>query len=226
MPIKDVRLVAATVTVGILACFTTPEQSVAAPSKSSASADTEKPIVLSKFKKPRAHTAKKSRSGRYVTESSSKSSAKKSDERQVTEKAATASKPELPAAVANAHAEAPKPRTLAEDEARNLAALDSTDVVSNVDGVEIAASDQLNDVDRALTEESAPAALVSTAATSVAAEPVPTNRIIKAVPSGESPTAKKADDSDPWSKSSLLGKFFITFGGLLTLASAARIFIA
>ncbi|MEH2509633.1 pyruvate/2-oxoglutarate dehydrogenase complex dihydrolipoamide acyltransferase (E2) component [Nitrobacteraceae bacterium AZCC 1564] len=223
MPKKDVRLVAATTAVGILVCFSTPEQTAAAPAKSTVSA--EKPIVLSKFNKRRAHTAKKSRSARYARKSSSKSSAKKSDESKVTQKTTAASKPELPAVVANAHAEAPKPRTLAEDEARNLAALDSTDVVSNVDGVPIAASDQLNDVDRALTEESAPA-LVSTAAKSVAAEPVPVNKIIKAVPSGENPTVKKADDSDPWSKSSLLGKFFITFGGLLTLASAARIFIA
>jgi hypothetical protein len=91
--------------------------------------------------------------------------------------------------------------------------------------VQIAASDQLNDVDRALTEESTPA-LVSTAAAPAAAEPLPANKIIKAVSSGENPTVKKSDDSDPWSKSSLLGKLFIAFGGLLTLASAARILIA
>jgi hypothetical protein len=223
MPMQDVRLVATITAVGILVCFSMPEPTAAAPAKPMASP--EKPIVLAKYSKRRAHTAKKTRSARYAKKSSPKLSAKKSDESKATQKTAATSKPELPAAVANAHAEASKLRTLAEDEARNLAALDSTDVISNVDGVEIAASDQLNDVDRALTAQSTPA-LVSTAATPVAAEPIPTNKIIKAIPSGEKPTVKKADDSDPWSKSSLLGKFFIAFGGLLTLASAARILIA
>lgn len=229
MPMKDLRLVATITAVGILVCFSTPEQTSAAPGKPMASA--EKPIVLAKFSKRRAHTAKKSRSARYAKKSSSTSSAKKSDDSKANDnkavaKTAAMAKPELPAAIANAHAEAPKkPRTLAEDEAQNLAALDSTDVISTVDGVQIAASDQLNDVDRALTAESAPA-LVSTAAAPVAAEPVPTNKIVKAVPSGETPTVKKASDNDPWSQSSLIGKFFIALGGLLTLASAARIFIA
>jgi hypothetical protein len=223
MPMKDVRLVATIAAVGILVCFSTPEQTAAAPAKPMATP--EKPIVLAKFSKRRAHTAKKSRSARYAKKSSSKSSAKKSDDSKTAEKTAAASKTELPATIANAHAEAPKPRTLAEDEARNIAALDSTDVVSNVDGVQIAPSDQLNDVDRTLTEESTPA-LVATAAVPIAAEPIPANRIIKAVSTAENPTVKKANDSDPWSKSSLLGKLFIAFGSLLTLASAARIFIA
>jgi hypothetical protein len=223
MLVKDVRLVAMIVAVGVLACFSTSEQTAAAPAQSTASA--EKPIVLSKFNKRRAHTAKKSRSARYAKKSSSKSLAKKSDESKNAVQSSAASKPELPAAVANARAETPKPRTLAEDEARNIAALDSTDQVSTVDGVQIAASDQLNDVDRALTEQSTPA-LVATAA-AITPEPLPANKVIKAVPSGENSTVvKKADDSDPWSKSSLLGKLFIAFGSLLTLASAARIFIA
>lgn len=222
MPKKDVRLVATIAAVGILVCFSTPDQTAAAPAKPMAGP--EKPIVLAKFSKRRAHAAK-TRSARYAKKSSSKSSAKKSDDSKAAGKTAAASKPELPATIANAHAEAPKERTLAEDEARNLAALDSTDVVSDVDGVQIAPSDQLNDVDRALTEESTPA-LVAAAATPVAAESIPANKIIKAVSTGENPTVKKANDSDPWSKSSLLGKLFIAFGGLLTLASAARIFIA
>ncbi|WP_424627066.1 hypothetical protein [Bradyrhizobium sp. SYSU BS000235] len=223
MPMKDVRLVATIAAVGIVVCFSTPEQTSAAPGKPMASV--EKPIVLAKFSKRRAHTAKKTRSARYAKKSSSKSSAKESDDSTAVAKTTAASKPTLPAAIANAHAEAPKPRTLAEDEARNLAALDSTDVISTVDGVQIAASDQLNDVDRALTEESAPA-LVSTAAAPAVAEPIPANKIIKAVSSGENQTVKKSDDRDPWSESSLLGKLFIALGGLLTLASAARIFIA
>ena len=225
MPMKDVRLVATIAVVGILVCFSKPEQTAAAPAKPMASP--EKPIVLAKFNKRRAHTAKKSRSARYARKSSSKSVAKTSGEIKPAAQTAAASKTELPAAIANAHAEAPKRRTLADDEARNLAALDSTDKISTVDGVQIAASDQLNDVDRALTDESTPA-LTTTATTAapVAAEPIPANKIVRAVSSGETAAVKKTDESDPWSKSSLLGKLFIAFGGLLTLASAARILIA
>jgi len=34
------------------------------------------------------------------------------------------------------------------------------------------------------------------------------------------------EQSNPWSNSSLIGKIFVAFGSLLTLASAARLMIA
>jgi hypothetical protein len=220
MPMRDVRLVAAIAAVGIVVCFSTPEPAAAAPTKSTASAD--KSVTQSKYKR-RAHSAKKSRSARYARRSSSKTVAKTSDKSKQT---AATSKTELLAAILNAHAEAPpKQRSLAEDEARNFAALDSTDKVSTINGVQVAASDQLNDVDRALTDESAPA-LVPTAKVASAAEALPANKIIRPAPSADNQAARKANDSDPWSSSSLLGKIFIAFGSLLTLASAARILIA
>ena len=40
-----------------------------------------------------------------------------------------------------------------------------------------------------------------------------------------SAAAVSTDDS-AWSQTSLIGKIFIAFGGLLTLASAARMFMA
>ncbi|MFX4846554.1 hypothetical protein ABTB61_19630, partial [Acinetobacter baumannii] len=58
---------------------------------------------------------------------------------------ASQNKTELPATVANARAQA-----LAEDQARNFAALDSKDVPV-VDGVQLASADQLTDADRAAT---------------------------------------------------------------------------
>lgn len=223
MPIKDVRLVATIAAVGILMCFSTPEQASAAPAKPSTAASAEKPIVLAKFNKRRASTAKKSRSARYARKTSAKVSAKKSEDLKPSKDAAVTSKPKLPSAVANAHAEAPKSKALEADEARNIAALDSTDI-STIDGVQIAASDQLNDVDRALTEETAPAP-ASTVAAPATAESSPPPKVIKAQPAGERQTVK-ANDGDPWSKSSLIGKIFIAFGSLLTLASAARMLIA
>jgi hypothetical protein len=77
--------------------------------------------------------------------------------------------------------------------------------------MELVAADQLNDVDRALSEaksEEKPA-------------PVPT----VAMATAQAPAAVSGSDST-WDQTSLIGKIFIAFGGLLTLASAARMFMA
>ncbi|MEO6382284.1 MAG: hypothetical protein ABIO35_09850, partial [Nitrobacter sp.] len=39
-------------------------------------------------------------------------------------------------------------------------------------------------------------------------------------------TGQAAASEDSWNKASLIGKIFIAFGGLLTFASAARMFMA
>jgi hypothetical protein len=86
--------------------------------------------------------------------------------------------------------------------------------------MELVAADELNDVDRALSEaksEEKPAlapekpALVPTVAMAMAQAPAP--------------AAVSSSDST-WDQTSLIGKIFIAFGGLLTLASAARMFMA
>ena len=72
----------------------------------------------------------------------------------------------------------------------------------------VAAADQLNDVDRSLQEGSqAPAAV---------ADPPP----------APAASSTMASDSRVWDQTSLIGKIFIGFGALLTMASAARMFIA
>jgi len=75
----------------------------------------------------------------------------------------------------------------------------------------IVAADQLNDVDRALQEGgNAPAALSAMASANPPPEPV------NAAPR----------KSSLWEQTSLIGKIFIGFGALLTMASAARMFMA
>jgi hypothetical protein len=82
-------------------------------------------------------------------------------------------------------------------------------------GAQIVAPDQLNDVDRALHESNPsdsrpaamPIAMVSTDAAPAAA-------------------AVAANDSSSLDRTSLIGKIFIGFGALLTMASAVRMFIA
>jgi hypothetical protein len=40
------------------------------------------------------------------------------------------------------------------------------------------------------------------------------------------PVMARGDDSSTWDQTSLIGKIFIGFGALLTMASAARMFMA
>ncbi len=207
------------------------EPAMAAKSTAKTSvAAADRPIVLSKYKK-RAHVAKKSRAAqtRHARKSASKASpkanvvlAKKSTDKPSLDgnKAiAEANKSELPPAVANARAQA-----LADDQARNISALDSTDVV---DGMQTAAAEPANGgeatpASNTLVAQDAAAAPVAVAPS---LEPTSSGKIIRPMPSRDRPIFK-TDDSDPWSKTSLIGKIFIAFGSLLTLASAARLLIA
>jgi hypothetical protein len=79
---------------------------------------------------------------------------------------------------------------------------------------ETGASDQLNDADRSLIPDRAPApALVSPALTSPGLAMAQTRH-------------PASDIDSTWSRTSMIGKIFVAFGGLLTLASAARMFMA
>lgn len=72
--------------------------------------------------------------------------------------------------------------------------------------------DQLNDLDRALQQDNPPAQKAVVAATD--AQPRP------------APVMASSQPSSAWDQSSLIGKIFIGVGTLLTLASAARMFMA
>ena len=76
---------------------------------------------------------------------------------------------------------------------------------------QVVAADQLNDVDRALHEGNPPALVMASADTPAAAP----------VTAGSS-----GNDGSTWDQTSLIGKIFIGFGALLTMASAARMFMA
>jgi hypothetical protein len=75
---------------------------------------------------------------------------------------------------------------------------------------QIVAADQLNDVDRALHQANPPAA------TSVVASADPP----------AAPVTAGSQENSTWDETSLIGKIFIGFGALLTMASAARMFMA
>ena len=191
------------------------------------SAASGKPMALSKFKKQRhAGAAKKSRTtqARHLRKSASKASSQAIADTAAAEQAApkdtanTLPKSTLPPEVANARAQA-----LADDQARNIAALDNANV-SSVNGVLVAAADLPADAAPAQGDASAEPAPAS-APVAAPPPPVPSGKVIRAMPTSERQVVK-ADDSDTWNKTSLIGKIFIAFGSLLTLASAARLLIA
>lgn len=77
---------------------------------------------------------------------------------------------------------------------------------------QVVAPDQLNEIDRALQQDNPPAQKAVVAATD--AQPRP------------APVMASSQPSSAWDQSSLIGKIFIGVGTLLTLASAARMFMA
>ena len=78
------------------------------------------------------------------------------------------------------------------------------------------AADQLNDVDRALQEGNS---------TSIATDPTAATSASPPPALAATTTAAMTSESTAWDQTSLIGKIFIGFGALLTMASAARMFI-
>jgi hypothetical protein len=77
---------------------------------------------------------------------------------------------------------------------------------------QVIAPDQLNDLDRAATEQPAPPLTLAKATVDVAAAPAATETV--------------STDNSTWDRTSMIGKVFIAFGGVLTMASALRMFMA
>jgi hypothetical protein len=78
---------------------------------------------------------------------------------------------------------------------------------------QVVAADQLNDLDRALQESKPAAPAVKVASVDRPAAPA-------------APVLAGSSESSTWDQTSLIGKIFIGFGALLTMASAARMFMA
>jgi len=77
--------------------------------------------------------------------------------------------------------------------------------------IQAAAPDQANETDRTLRDNPAPA-------TAAASNEAPAAR--------SAPVMAASGEHSVWDETSLIGKIFIGFGALLTIASAARMFMA
>src|SRR5216683_626303 len=150
-------------------------------------------------------------SGKVALKSSSASKADATDVAAADGGVSTA----IPPSVANANAQLASADTL-DGNARAMSAR-ATDILQAaadkpVDAQQPAAEapvvppDALNDVDRTLPASDPPAPTMATAA-------------------ADAPAVESRDDSSSSDRTSLIGKIFMACGGLLTLASAARMFM-
>jgi len=119
--------------------------------------------------------------------------------------------------VANANAELPSPATPLVNTARAMSARATS--ILNAAATQtpvtpqVLSADQLNELDLALQEKTAPKPMLA-----MAAADAPTAPVVSVPP--------RSNANSAWEQTSLIGKIFIGFGALLTVASAARLFIA
>lgn len=245
MSIKASACAALIVAAGIMSCLWSPLRAQESTGQTQTTANSAqpvalgKPVALNKYSKHRSrhsrrHARKSSRTARNdasrsksaESRSSESKSTKAAEQNKSTDKSAdtkasenrTADSkpaknneppPALPSSVANARAEMLSPAASTTSNEPTAAATRAAPQAPAAASA-VVPSDQLNDVDRSLTEtRSPPAATIALASLST---PLP--------------TATASKDDSTWANTSLIGKIFIAFGGLLTLASAARMMIA
>ena len=200
-----VALIAAT---GLLVCVAGVSETVAA----SNAAEQKSEYVSSSKKVKQVRYYKRYAHRKYV-----RSAQKSSDEKKPQTEIAEAGVPsELPAAVANANAR--MGGGIADDTARAMTAranaLLNTDQPTEAQGsvttMQVVEADQLNEADKTLQEPTPPS---QTTVAVAPTKPVSTAKVV-------------AQDTSTWDQTSLIGKIFVGIGACLTLASAARMFMA
>jgi hypothetical protein len=205
---------------GLFVCF-------AGPSHAAASADGAATASKSEAAKP--ESSKSAHASRHWKKVAHRKSSK------VALKSAAAAKPDaadddsaadnstaLPATVANANAQLAS--ASADTPAGNAKAMtarannilqttpDNSAGPQPANDTQVVSADQLNDLDRALHESTQPAPTVTMASAEV--------------PTPAAPVLASSNENSTWDQTSLIGKIFIGFGALLTMASAARMFMA
>lgn len=175
--------------------------------------------------KQRHHSSRRHTDSKTAQKSDDKSdktdATPQADEAKIDNKASTAvpASSQMPAEVANANAQLAAADTPPAAAASAMTGRANDNVQAAADnpaapGAEnqVVAPDQLNDLDRALQHDNPPGQKAVVAATD--AQPRP------------APMMASSQPNSAWDQSSLIGKIFIGVGTLLTLASAARMFMA
>jgi hypothetical protein len=216
MNIKASGRSALIITAGFWLCFAGPMRATETNARTpDSTAKTESatgaPVVLTRQhtkKQATAHSRNSSKTAK-TSDGSKTADGKKADET-AAEDAAPAN---IPPSVANANAQLQTGDT-ADAAAKNMSTQADNLLKNAQQGpvpadvaaptTQLVSADQLNEVDRSLSEEKPPPTLAMAV----------------------TPTSSASNDDSTWGQTSLIGKIFIAFGGLLTLASAARMFMA
>lgn len=190
----------------------------AAPSSaaSSKSDSADKQADAAKPSKHRSHTSSQS-SSKAAQKSDDKTDAAPKTDVAKAGKDAPASG-QMPPEVANANAQLAGTDTPTAAAASAMTGRANDNVQAAADNTaapnaeaQVVAPDQLNDLDRALQQDNPAAQKAVIAATDAQPRPAP---------------VMASSQNSAWDQSSLIGKIFIGFGAFLTLASAARMFMA
>jgi hypothetical protein len=218
---KASRLLAVLFAAGLFACITVPSPVAAAGSGGTSASDSDSATTVKKLGmrhgKPDKSAKTESKSAESKTSEARSPGTKKPDGAEVADAAAATTA--LPASVANAKAELTPDSAISAKANTLLAASDKPDEAKAPGDADVVASDQLNEMDRALQEsqqQNQPAAQPQQPAPAIA------------MTTAQAPTAAPvaSTDDSTWDRTSLIGKIFIAAGALLTMASAARMFIA
>ncbi|MEH2541142.1 MULTISPECIES: hypothetical protein [unclassified Bradyrhizobium] len=210
---------------GLLLGFAAPSPATAAPADDAAVSKPES-ATSEKSAKQGSRSLKKRSAHRKSTRAASKPVEDKQPEEKQVADASGGTPPGMPEWLANANAQmtaadAPadsaKGMSAAMSEKANTVLQAATDKPADAEApadATVVASDQLNDVDRALQ-----ATLPEDSATQTVA-------MASTKPASEASDQAVNNESSTLDKTSLIGKIFIAFGALLTMASAARMFMA
>jgi len=205
------------VATGLFVCFAAPLPAMAANGDSAAATSKSDSATAGKSVRHSARYWK-----RYAQRKSGKVASKSTEPKKTADKDGTdisgSNAPAIPASVANANAllaSADADSASAMTAKANTMLLAAADKPAPVEAqgptdAAVVSSDQLNDVDRALQQNPA------------------TQTVAMAVvkPLSAAPVQASNSESSTWDQTSLVGKIFIAFGALLTMASAARMFMA
>jgi hypothetical protein len=216
------------ITAGLWLCLAAPisaqqsDQDATANSASDATANTDSPtdapVVPNKSVKPRPKRPAAAQSHQSAKMASKPWNGKKTDDAQALQDDPSASG--FPSSVSNAKAQFGAGGSNLADSALKTMSTQADNMLGTVRQVDpatapaeasaanraLVAPDQVNDVDRTISQDATPAPTLS-----------------MMVP--QTPSAVSNVDST-WGRTSMIGKVFVALGGLLTLASAARMFIA
>jgi hypothetical protein len=197
---------------GLFICFAGPLPATAASADSAAATAKSETVTSAKSIRQSSRHWRRYAHRKYTREASKSAETPKAAEKDVAD--ASDSPSAIPPSVANANAQmnsADSSSASAMSAKANtmLVADKPADAQAPADAA-VVASDQLNDVDRALQE---------TPATQTVA-------MASSKPAQAAPVLASSSDTSTWDQTSLIGKIFIAFGALLTMASAARMFMA